>query len=238
MRHATPFLSVLCLGLVAACGGGGPGGPDPLPDPPPFDAADFSGAAIDNPFFPLVPGTTSTWEGDTDEGHETIVEEVTAVLRVILGVSCVEVHAQAFVDGELVEDTLDWYAQDDFGNVWYLGEYTEEIENGQVVSTAGSWEAGVGGALPGVIMWANPMLGQVYRQEYHEGEAEDTAEVVGLGEQVVIGIGPFAGCLHTEEWTPLEPGLVEDKFYAPGTGLVLEVSADGFRIELVSVVGP
>ena len=222
--------------LLAACGGGGGGGPPHEPVMPiAFDPANFSGHAIDNPFFPLTPGTTYVYEGTTDEGDEEIVVEVTTDVKVILGIACVVVHDTASIDGSLVEDTLDWFAQDDDGNVWYFGEDTKEIEDGVVVSTEGSWEAGVDGALAGIAMLAAPAVGVTYSQEFAAGVAEDMATVVGLGETETTPLGTFTGCVHTEDFSPLEPGIVEDKFYAPGVGLVLEVDADGNRIELTSV---
>jgi hypothetical protein len=226
----------LFLGLAACGGGGGGGGGGTTPVfPVAFDASNFSGAAIDNPFFPLPVGRTWTYEKSTPDGLEQEVVTVTNQTKTILGIPCVVVHATGTLDGELTEDTFDWYAQDDDGNVWYLGEATTEFENGVPVSTAGSWEAGVDGALAGVIMFASPVLGTTYSQEFYEDEAEDFAKVVGLGESVTIPLATYAGCLHTEDWTPLEPGIVEDKFYAPSVGTVLEIDADGFRLELVSV---
>jgi hypothetical protein len=229
---ALAFSSLLVL---AACGGGG-GGAERTPVlPVAFDLANFSGAAIDNPFLPLVPGTRRVYEGTTAEGLEGVVVEVTYQTKVILGVTCVEVHDVVTLDGEVIEDTLDWFAQDDDGNVWYFGEDSKEIENGVVVSTEGSWQAGVDDAQAGIAMLAAPAVGITYSQEFYEDEAEDMATVVGLGEDVDVPAGSFAGCLHTEDFTPLEPGNVEDKFYAPGVGTVLEVGADGERIELVAV---
>ena len=121
-------------------------------------------------------------------------------------------------DGNLTEKTFDYYAQDKKGNVWYFGEDTKEYENGKVVSTKGSWEAGVDGAKPGFIMQADPKVGETYRQEYYEGEAEDMAKVLSLSESVTVPYGSFDQVLVTKEWTPLEPGLVEHKYYAPGVG--------------------
>ena len=127
-----------------------------------------------------------------------------------------------FEDGELIEDTLDWYAQDVAGNVWYLGEDTAEYENGVIVSTAGSWEAGVDGAQPGIIMLADPQVGDVYRQEFYAGEAEDLAEITALTGSVSVEGGSWSGdeVLVTEEWTPLEPEVRERKTYALGVGVV------------------
>lgn len=241
MRPTTFLLPLLSLLAVAAACGGGGGGDPPPPDPNvviAFNPANFPGGAIDNPFMPLTPGVTSVHEGTTDEGFEHIETTVTATTKTILGVVCVEVHDVAFIDGELVEDTLDWYAQDADGNVWYFGEATTAFEGGVPVSTEGSWEAGVDGALPGIVMLASPRVGDVYQQEDAPGVAEDRGWVVGLGESETVPYGSFTGCLHTKDFSPLEPGVMEDKFYAPGVGLILEIDDDDNRIELISVTGP
>jgi len=234
--HSATLLSCFALAALAGCGGAGGG--TPLPAIPLFADQTFSGHAIDNPFFPLVPGTILTYEADTEDGLETVVLEVTNDVKMILGITCVVVHATEELDVDLVEDTLDWYAHDDAGNVWYMGEYSEEIENGMVVSTEGSWEAGVDGAEPGIIMLANPVPGQVYRQEYYAGVAEDMGTVIALGLAVQIDLGAYVGCAQIQDSTPLEPGVTEQKFYAPGVGAVLEVNDDDERLELVDVQGP
>lgn len=192
-------------------------------------------ADITNPYFPLTPGTTHVYEGESDGESERIEVSVTHDKKEILGVSCTVVRDQVWINGELAEDTFDWYAQDEDGNVWYFGEDSMEIENGQVVSTAGSWEAGVDGAKPGIIMQGNPTIGQTYRQEYYAGEAEDMAQVLSLTESVTGPTGPYTDLLQTKEWSPLEPGIAEHKYYAPGVGLVLEVKVEGGdeRLELV-----
>ncbi len=136
-------------------------------------------------------------------------------------------NAREYVDGELIEDTDDWYAQDKEGNMWYFGEDSREIEDGEVVSTAGSWEAGVDGALPGLIMLANPIPGIWYRQEYYAGEAEDVGQVLSLYESVNVSYGSFTNCLQVAEWNLLEPGIVEHKFYATGVGLLKAVAVKG-----------
>lgn len=202
---------------------------------PPFDPQDFAGGPIDNPLLPLIPGTIRTYEKETEDGLETTVVEVLPDVKVILGVTCTVVRDTVSLDGELVEDTLDWFAQDDEGNVWYLGEDSKEYEGGVLVGTEGSWEAGVDGAEPGVVMFAQPRLFATYRQEFYEGEAEDMATVLALDEIVTVPAGTYGGCLQTEDFTPLEPGISEEKFYAPGVGLVLEVDDEGVRSELVDV---
>jgi hypothetical protein len=198
-------------------------------------------SAVTNPFFPLIPGTRWEYSGDTEDGTETIIVEVLAATRTVNGVAATVVRDRVYLDGELIEDTDDWYAQDAAGNVWYLGEDSKEVVNGMVVGTAGSWEWGVDGALPGVIMWANPAAhaGESYRQEYYRGEAEDWAKVLGVNESVQVPAGSFTGCLRTEEWNGLEgrSESLEYKYYCAGSGMVLEVPADApsERIELITM---
>ncbi|MFH1150826.1 MAG: hypothetical protein V1748_10180 [Actinomycetota bacterium] len=192
-------------------------------------------STIDNEFLPLTPGTTKIYEGDTGDGLEHVEVLVTNETREILGVPCVVVRDTVAVNGQVVEDTFDWYAQDKDGNVWYFGEDVKDYKDGKVVSTAGSWEAGVDGAQPGIVMQAEPEVGEEYRQEYYRGEAEDMARVVGLDESVAVKAGAYQGCLKTYEWTPLDPEAKEYKYYAPGVGLVMETIAEDEtkRIELV-----
>lgn len=203
-----------------------------------LDPSSFSDI-IDNPYFPLIPGTIYTYTFTTDEGvEEKVVTEVTSETREILGISCIVVHDQEFEDDELVEDTYDWYAQDADGNVWYMGEDTEELEDGEVISTAGSWEAGVDGAEPGIIMLASPEPGLKYRQEFYAGEAEDLGEVVSLDNTVTVPYGTFENCLKTMETTPLEPDVLEYKFYAPGVGFIQAQDEEEPTEQLVSVEDP
>jgi hypothetical protein len=204
-------------------------------EPVELDPADFTGP-IDNPYWPMAPGSKWVYNEIDADGTELVVEvTVTNETKTILGIDAVVVHDVVTEDGEVKEDTFDWYAQDDDGNVWYLGEDTKEYEGGEVVSTEGSWEAGVDGAQPGVIMPAEPYVGLIYRQEYLEGEAEDHAEVLSLDEHVEVPFGTFDNVLQTKDYTPLEPGLVEHKFYAQGVGPVLAeiVSGGTGREELV-----
>jgi hypothetical protein len=181
------------------------------------DPADFV-SQVDNPFFPLTPGASWLYEGD-----EHVEVTVLPDTKLILGVPVTVVQDQVFVDGVLEEDTLDWFAQDRDGNVWYFGEKTAELDKqGKVTSRAGSWEAGVDGAQPGIVMLAVPQVGDEYRQEYLAGEAEDLAAVTALTGSITVGAGSWSGgdVLVTEEWTPLEPDTRERKTYARGAGLV------------------
>ncbi len=190
---------------------------------PPYNVtinpADFV-AQIDNPYLPLTPGTVFLYEGTKEGGHETNKVTVSAQTYVILGVTCTVVEDTVLVDGELSEATTDWYAQDKDGNVWYFGEASRDFENGVITTTEGSWEAGKRGAQPGVIMFADPKVGQSYRQEYEKGVAEDQAHVISRTATVSVPHATFTGCVETEEWNDLEPGIVEYKFYAKGVGVV------------------
>jgi len=202
---------------------------------PSIDPEDFV-EEVTNPFFPLVPGSTKVFLSDTDEGLERIETTVTFEREEVMGVSCVVVHDVAFLEGEVIEDTLDYYAQDVAGNVWYFGELSMSFEDGRLVSLDGSWRAGEDGARPGIIMEATPAAGDAYRQELLANEAEDAAIVTGPGRHVAVPYGVFDGCLETLDFTPIEPDLVEAKFYAPGVGVVLEVDPEsGERTELVAI---
>jgi hypothetical protein len=193
-------------------------------------------AASPNPYLPLVPGTLYRYRLVTGEGTEINEVHVTDDTREILGVDCVVVEDTVWLDGELVEHTLDWLTQDKDGNVWYFGERSVEYEDGEVTSLEGSWEAGVDSALPGILMKADPQPGDVYRQEFALGEAEDAAEVLALGQSITVPYSSFANCLATHEFTPLEPDASESKFYAPGIGHVLTVDDEtGARSELIAV---
>jgi hypothetical protein len=207
------------------------------PYAPDIDPANFV-EGIDHPYFALTPGTTWVYEGETEEGLERIEVSVLPTTKLILGIACTVVRDTVWLDGALIEDTYDWYAQDKDGNVWYMGEETREYEDGIVVSTAGAWEAGVDGAQPGIIMEAEPRIGDTYRQEYYAGEAEDMAEVISLSESASVSFGDFDELLVTEEWTPLQPGVAEHKYYAEGIGLVLEVVVEGGsgQVELVDII--
>jgi hypothetical protein len=185
----------------------------------------------------LKPGTTFVYEGKTKDATEGDVVAVTSDTKNIMGVECVVVNDRVTEDGKLTEKTYDWYAQDKEGNVWYFGEDSKEYENGKVVSTKGSWQAGLDGAKPGIIMPADPKVGETYRQEYYKGKAEDMAKVLSLDESATVPYGSFDHVLMTNEWTPLEPNIAEHKYYAAGVGNILEVAVKGpqERLELVDV---
>jgi len=204
---------------------------------PTIDPANFV-TTVDHRYFPLAPGTTLLYQGETADGPERNQVVVTRETRQILGVTCVVVKDSVWLNDELVEETIDWYAQDKDGNVWYFGEDSKEYENGVVVSTKGSWEAGVDGAMPGIIMEANPRVNDSYRQEYRPGEAEDMGKVLSLNESASVPFGSYQGCLIILDWTPLEPGITEHKYYCQGVGPVLTIMVEGGseRHELVSLV--
>jgi hypothetical protein len=203
---------------------------------PHINPADFT-TTIDNKYFPLKPGTTFVYRGKTKDATEGDIVAVTTDTKRIMGVECVVVNDKVTEDGKLTEQTYDWYAQDKEGNVWYFGEDSKEFENGKVTSTEGSWDAGKNGAKPGIIMPANPKVGQTYRQEYSKGVAEDRARALKLDGSTSVPYGSFDHVLVTYEWTPLEPNIAERKYYAPGVGTVLEVAVKGpmERLELVDV---
>ena len=225
---------------LAACGGGETaatqGAPvtepaaQPLPqggEPVELDPADFTNE-IDNPYWPMAPGSRWVYRETDAEGTVQRVEvTVTDRKKTITGIDALVVHDQVTEDGELVEDTFDWYAQDSDGNVWYLGEDTTEFENGKPKTKEGSWEHGVDGAYAGIIVPANPAPGLAYREEYYEGHAEDMAEVLSTTATAKVPFGAFEDALQTRNTTPLEPNLVEEKFYAEGVGVVLALTISG-----------
>jgi hypothetical protein len=199
---------------------------------PRIDPADFS-TTVDNPFFPLVPGTRWVYNGAGDAGEvEQKVVEVTRQTRKVMGVTTVVVRDTVTSNDELVEDTFDWYAQHKDGSVWYFGEDTTEYEHGKPVGHKGAWEGGVNRAQPGITMKGAPALGQRYRQEYRKGHAEDEAEVVTLDAHVAVSFGAFTGVLITKDTTPLEPATAERKSYAPGVGTIREETIAGGSSQL------
>jgi hypothetical protein len=220
----------LAAALALTLGAGAAGAP-PLPtgsEPVHLDPADFT-TRITNPYWPMRPGTRWVYrETDADGGQKRVVVTVTDRTKLIAnGVTARVVHDVVTRRGRLVEVTDDWYAQDDAGNVWYLGEDTTEYEDGRPVSTEGSFEAGVDGAQAGVVMPARPRRGMRYRQEHYEGEAEDRASIVSVREQAGTPAGHFRRVLMTRDVNPLEPKVLEFKFYARGVGPVLAVGISG-----------
>ena len=200
-------------------------------------------ASIDNSYFPLAPGTVWQYAAQTADGLETTRVEVLATPVMVNGVAATAVLDQVSLDGSLVEETHDWYAQDGDGNVWYLGEDSKEYDNGVVTTTAGSWAWGVAGALPGVLMWADPAthVGAEYRQEFSKGVAEDWGKITDLGLAVTVPAGSYTGCITTEDWDGSKPFEArEHKAYCPGVGIVrsVDVGAEAHPEELTSVSVP
>ena len=222
----------------------------------PFDADNFDDPlTIDNQFFPLEVGTTLTYKAETEDGCEWSVVTVsndtkditisgeTLTVRVVEDFEYEDEDCGGPDPDELVEKTFDWYGQDDFGNVWYFGEDTQDCEGeGNCEPGAGAWEAGVNGALPGIIMLGDPDPGERYRQELAEDVAEDWAMVMNLNGHPTLRLddavsGDFENCLVTKEWNGLEPGSVEQKTYCPDAGglvLIEEHSGKLVRFELVT----
>ncbi len=244
-KPITTALAFVAAGLtLAALGRGGesngaavaasrPGHAGGLPQgsaPVDLDPAGFT-TTIDNPYWPMRPGSRWVYrESDTEGTNERVVVEVTHRTKMIAnGIEARVVRDTATEDGVPVEITDDWYAQDMKGNIWYLGEYVTNYENGAVVDHDGSFEAGVDGAQAGIAMPAKPKPGLTYRQEYYKGVAEDKGAVVTVGEeQVEVPYGYFNnGVLMTRDLEPLEPNVQELKFYAPGVGPLLSLHTDG-----------
>ncbi len=238
MKHRPVFILFVGIMLITNIGGAvtpAASAKDQTYNPV-INPAEFS-TTINNLYLPLTPGKTFIYQGTTEDGKERIEVSVTHETKHIIGVRCVVVSDRVWKNDELAEETLDWYAQDKAGNVWYFGEASKEIEGGKVVSTKGSWEAGIEGAQPGIVMQADPQIGASYRQEYYAGEAEDIAEVLSLSESLSVTFASYQNCLKTKEWTPLEPDAAEHKFYAPGIGLIAEETVQGKtgRTELVKI---
>jgi len=205
---------------------------------PVLDPANFV-AVIDNPYFPLPVGRTLVYTGIKDGQTQTDTVTVTNQTKVILGITATVVSDIATHDGTVLEKTFDFYAQDEQGNVWYLGEDTTAFLPNGKTDTSGSFLAGVDGAQPGIIMEANPQIPDAYRQECYAGQAEDTAWVVATGGSVTVPYGKVRNVLTTLESTRLEPGAYDEKIYGPGIGIVSERSLTGPNeiAQLVSVSG-
>lgn len=196
-----------------------------------------SSATITNPYYPVTAGKKYIYEGNTPDGLEKIEEQRLTTTKTILGITCIIVNFRAYLNGNLIEEAWDWYAQDNDGNLWYFGEAVDNYNsNGTIKDHAGSWEAGVDGAQPGMIMPANPRTGMKYREEYYFNHAEDEAEITETGLTITIPYGSFNNCIKTRNWTALEPDLNENKFYTRGIGLVKEVNVtDNYEIRLIAI---
>jgi len=219
---------MLSLGLLVpiaqAVPGNGPGS-RPAPTCPSFSSANFrKSTTVNNPYFPLVPGTRFTYKGSVKQAPVVDIVYVTHNSPTIDGVKTVEVRDQVFESGVLTEDTLDWYAQDDLGNVWYFGELATQLPAG---THDGSWTAGVDGAQPGYIMEASPSVGDRYCQENAPGAAQDAGEVLSVTASRSVPFGSYAGnVLQTKDYSLIEPKN-ENKFYEPGVGMLEAISTTG-----------
>jgi hypothetical protein len=250
MKVAVRLAAMGAVVMAAACGGhpapvtgtsssaAAPSitAPMKITDPysPKIDPAAFS-TMIDNPYFPMTPGTRIIYQANTPDGPQRTTTEVTRDTKTIIGVVTVVVHDTVSVNGTTTEDTLDWYAQDRDGSVWYFGEDTKQIQDG-TVDTTGSFEAGINGALPGIIMPAHPHVGDEYRQEYAKGVAEDTGAVLSLtGSETTPLTGPATDLLVTKDADLLDPASApENKYYARGIGPILTTEPAG-RDEAVKI---
>jgi hypothetical protein len=239
MNRST-FVSAAIAGALVALGAGcGSSTKSALPqgaEPSKLDPADFT-TTIDNPYWPMAPGDRLIYRETGDEGAERrVVVTVTPDTKTIMGIDARVVHDTVTENGSVIEDTFDWYAQDADGNLWYLGEDTKEYENGELKTTEGSWEAGVDGAQPGIILPAQPEPGMSYREEYYKGHAEDGASVLTVDAHAKVPYDTYDNLLQTRNYSGIEPDVVEEKFYAQGIGPVLEVTISGGdgRAELVS----
>lgn len=203
---------------------------------PTINPARFS-VVVNNPYFTLTPGTTYTYKSQGPDGAEINKVMVTNRTKKVMGVATRVVWDRVWLDNQLSEETFDWYAQDEAGNVWYFGEDSKEYEKGKAASAKGSWEAGVQGAQPGIVMQANARPGKPYRQEYRKGEAEDMGQVLSVNQTVKAPYGSFNDCIKTKDWSAIESGSVEHKYYSKAVGnVVLETeNGDRKRVALVSV---
>jgi hypothetical protein len=205
------------------------------PAPPPMPPASEFVSSVTNRYFPLQPGTTFLYRGQ-EEGDQ-VVDRVTVTdqTKTILGVGATVVLDIVSLNGEPSEKTFDWYAQDKHGNVWYLGEAAFDFESGHWVRAEDSWESGHDGALPGIIMEAHPKVGDTYAQEHLPGTAMDMAVVMDTHATVSVPYGSFRHAVKTNECTPLEPGVLDVKFYGRGVGELAEATVQGGSSILVLV---
>jgi hypothetical protein len=200
---------------------------------PAIDPANFT-HVVSNPYYPLVPGTTMTYlEQDGREKRENRVT-VLRETKTVMAVKCLIVHDTVLLDGALLEETFEYYAQDKEGAVWLFGESSKEFKSFGRVDITGSWEAAVNGAQPGIVMPARPKVGDRYRQQYLANVAEDIGQITALNESVTVPFGAYSGCVKTREWSMLE-SATSKKWYAKGVGLVRSESTDGEVSTLLSV---
>lgn len=245
MRTTTmAAMAALAIGAAAsACSGSGtssgtqasngattaPATSLPVDDKPfTIDPSEFT-IEIDNPYWPMKPGSQWVFRETDAEGSvsRVVVTVLDRTKTIANGVEARIVHDQATESGQITEDTYDWYAQDADGNLWYLGEDTTEYENGRPKTKEGSWEAGIDGALPGIVMPASPQVGMTYREEYDKGHAEDGASIIATDALAKVPYGRFENGVQTRNFSGLEPDVIEEKIYAQGVGVVLEITVSG-----------
>lgn len=245
MRHLTFVLTVIAFAVaLAACGGGSSqsstartysgtssvtaSGALPVGDKPfTIDPAGFT-TQVTNPFWPMKVGDHWVYRETDAEGEVQRNDVVvTDKKKRVMGIDVLVVHDTVKLQRELTEDTYDWYAQDSKGNLWYFGEDTAEYENGELKTKEGSWEAGLHGALPGIIMPADPQAGMTYREEYYKGHAEDGAEIISTDALAKVPYGRFDHGVQTRNFSGIEPNVIEEKIYARGVGVVLEITVSG-----------
>jgi hypothetical protein len=202
---------------------------------PKIDPASFS-SKITNPYLPWRPGKRWVYTGQKDHQPQRVEVSVTSEKKKILGVECVVVRDLVTVNNTLHEKTVDWYAQDKKGNVWYFGEDTAEYVNGVVSSTAGTWEAGVDNAKAGIVMPANPKPGGFYRQEYRPGIAEDKAKILSVSLTEKVPAGVFRNVVETRDIDPLNPDKKELKWYATGVGPIHVIRTRSAHTEEIRLV--
>ncbi len=197
-------------------------------EPVKLDPKNFT-TTIDNPYWPMDPGTRWTYSETDQEGakQKVVVTVSDQTKKISNALTARVVRDTVTADGAIIEDTFDWYAQDKAANIWYLGENTAEFENGKLATREGSFEAGVDGAQPGIILPADPRDGMRYRQEYYKGKAEDNGEVLSTDEMVQTPFGQFDNALLTKDTTAIEPNVLEYKLYARGIGPVLTLGVSG-----------
>jgi hypothetical protein len=223
-------VSIRAVSVVAvvALFAGGTGSLSATSATPPLPTADHFSAHVDNPWYPLLAGSTYVYRGVKDGEPSREVLTVTHQVKRIDGVPCVVIQDRLFLSGRLEERTTEWYSQDDTGTVWYFGEDTAELaKDGHVLNTSGTWRAGVDGARPGVYMFAHPRVGQAGQQEFYKRQAQDRFKVLSLRATVDVPFVSSKRALLTQEWTPLEPGVLDHKLYVRGIGTVLEQAVKG-----------
>jgi hypothetical protein len=238
MKAMVAAAAVVGIELMASSGPVAPAGATPHASvAASVDPADFT-SPVANPYFPLEPGTVSILRGSEDGKRLLNRTAITPWKKVIQGVTTTVVNDVLYEGGALREKTTDWYAPDNEGNVWYFGEATAVYDkNGQVVDREGSWEAGVNGAVAGIIMTANPGPTDAYRQEFLKGHAEDQGWIVARHQVADVPYGKVNQVVRSYEWTRLEPGVVSLKLYGPGLGIIREKDVAGGTefLELIRV---